>query len=184
MAASAPRTKPAAERRTDLLDAAEKLVLARGADSFTIEDVTVGAGVAKGSFYLHFDSKGDLLDALRERYMQRFAAAQLAAARNDRGITGIQIWMRAGVAEYLRDVRLHDVLFHPTARGERDVPNAVVDTLAELMTDLDHPPADPQTTAVILYSAMHGITDHIVHRPDDADRLMNGLDRLVEAVLG
>ncbi|MFI0424405.1 TetR/AcrR family transcriptional regulator [Spongiactinospora sp. 9N601] len=183
MKGTTPRTKPAGERRTDLLDAAEALLLSRGVDGFTIEDVTTGAGVAKGTFYLHFANKGDLLDALRERYVQRFAEAQLAEARKHRGVAGIQAWIRAGVAEYLGDVRLHDVLFHPTTRGESDAPNTVTTTLTDLLAALDHPPADPQVMATILYAAMHGVTDHIIHAPDTADRMLTGLNNLVHSVL-
>ncbi|RBQ20767.1 TetR/AcrR family transcriptional regulator [Spongiactinospora rosea] len=183
MKGTTPRTKPAVERRTDLLDATETLLLSRGVDGFTIEDVTTGAGVAKGTFYLHFANKGDLLDALRERYVRRFAEAQLAEARKHHGVAGVQAWIRAGVAEYLGDVRLHDMLFHPASRGQSDPPDTVTTTLADLLAALDHPPADPEVTATILYAAMHGVTDHIIHAPDTADRMLTGLDDLVRAVL-
>jgi AcrR family transcriptional regulator len=178
-----PRTKPADVRRTDLLDAAEELVLQQGADGFTVEDVTTGAGVAKGTFYLHFTNKANLLDALRDRYVRRFAEAQLAEAHKHEGAARVQAWMRAGVAEYRRDTRLHDVLFHPTSRGESTAPNTVVDSLADILAELDRPPPDPQTTATILYAAMHGIADHILHAPDSAERMLTGLDDLVRSVL-
>ncbi|MFI6307557.1 TetR/AcrR family transcriptional regulator [Amycolatopsis thailandensis] len=184
MKSTAPRTKPSDERRTDLLDATEELVQKQGAERLTVEDVTTGAGVAKGTFYLHFTSKGDLLDALRDRYVHRFAEVQLSAARSEGGVAGVRAWMRAGVTEYLRDIRLHDVLFHPTARGERDTPNTVVDTFSEFLAALDSPPPDPEATALILYSAMHGVTEYIVHAPEMSDRLLAGLDRLVVSVLG
>lgn len=183
MKAARPRTKPADERRTDLLDAAKELVLRQGAGGFTIEDVTTGAGVAKGTFYLHFTNKGNLLDALRERYVRQFAETQLSEARKHQGIAGIQAWMSAGVTEYLSDTRLHDVLFHPTTRGHSDTPNTVIDTLADLLGELDHPPPDPQVTATILYAAMHGVTDHILHAPDTAERMLTGLDDLVRSLL-
>lgn len=155
MKRTAPRTKPSDERRTDLVDAAEELVQRQGAERFTVEDVTTGADVAKGTSYLHFTSAGDLLDALRDRSVRRLA-----------------------------DVRLHDVLFHPAARGERDTPNTVIDTFAEFLTSLDSPPPAPETTALILHSAMHGVTDHVVHTPESDDRLLTGLDRLVVSALG
>lgn len=177
------RTKPADERRSQLLDAAEELVLGQGADGFTVDDVTAQAGVAKGTFYLHFTTKGSLLDALRERFIHQFTQAQLVEARRHRGVASIQAWMRAGTAQYLSDVRLHDVLFHPTARGHESPPNAVVDTLAGLLGELDRPPADPPVTATILYAAMHGVTDQILHAPEMTDRMLAGLDHLVRAVL-
>ena len=41
-------------RTQGLCDAAEKLFLARGIESVSIDDITKEAGVAKGSFYRYF----------------------------------------------------------------------------------------------------------------------------------
>ncbi|PXY23184.1 TetR family transcriptional regulator [Prauserella sp. PE36] len=177
------RTKPAEQRRSELLDAAEALLQRDGADAFTVDDVTSGAGVAKGTFYLHFSNKSELLQALRERFVRRFADAQLAAARQASGVESVERWMRAGVTEYLRELSLHDLLFHPTSGIERDAPNAAVDALAELLGRLDPPVPDPPVTAVILYSAMHGATDHVVHTPADEQRVLDGLTRLCRALI-
>lgn len=176
------RTKPADERRSEMLDAAEELVVRAGVDAFTIDDVTIGAGVAKGTFYLHFTNKADLINALRERWVRRFVDAQMAAARQATGVDSVERWMRAGVAEYLREIRLHDVLFHP-ATYDRDAPNLAVDALAELLAELDPVVPDPLATAVILYSAMHGVADHIAHSPDDQQRMLDALSGLCRAVL-
>ena len=48
------------ESRTKLLDAALKLVRAKGYTATRIEDVCVEAGLTKGSFFHHFKSKEDL----------------------------------------------------------------------------------------------------------------------------
>ncbi|MBF6537347.1 TetR/AcrR family transcriptional regulator [Nocardia farcinica] len=166
----APRTKPAEQRRHELLDAAEELVLRAGSDAFTVDEVTSGAGVAKGTFYLHFANKAEVLRALRERYLTRFVAAQLAAARRADGVAAVEQWMLVGITEYLRDLRLHDVLFHTTS-ADRAAPNPAVDTLVDLLSELAKPPADPRSTAVVLYSVMHGAADHIAHAPEDEPAL-------------
>ena len=70
-----PRTQPADVRREQLLDAAEQVLVARGLRSTTVADVAAAAGVAKGTTYLYFASKDDLLAGLRARYLERFAAA-------------------------------------------------------------------------------------------------------------
>ncbi|WP_280317087.1 TetR/AcrR family transcriptional regulator [Nocardia wallacei] len=176
------RTKPPAQRRGELLDAAEQLLVNKGVDAFTVDDVTVSAGVAKGTFYLHFSNKADLLNALRDRYVRRFADTQLAAARRVAGVAGIEEWMRAGVSEYLREIRLHDVLFHP-ATYDREAPNPPVETLSRLLAELRPAPPDPLATAVILYSAMHGATDHIAHKPDDENRMLDALTQLCRDLL-
>lgn len=60
-------TKPAEERVEQLLDAAEKLFAERGIEATTVEDITRAAGIAKGTFYLHFVSKDHLIAALKNR---------------------------------------------------------------------------------------------------------------------
>lgn len=52
------------ERTKALTDAALALFLERGIEAVTIEDITDGAGVAKGSFYRYFDDKTALVEAL------------------------------------------------------------------------------------------------------------------------
>lgn len=199
------RTKPGEQRRSELLAAAERLVLRTGSDAFTIDDVTTGAGVAKGTFYLHFANKAQLLHALRESYVEQFVATQLRAAREADGArgagapegtdaadgaagaveaAGVERWVRAGVVAYLREAHLHDVLFHPATRPEPETPNLAVDALAELLREVRPPVADPRATAVVLYSAMHGAADHIMHTPADEERVLAELSRLCRVLVG
>lgn len=73
-------------RTEGLLEAAERLFLARGIEDISIDDITREAGVAKGSFYRYFPSKEALVRALlqpaRERVVNAFmrAVEQLHAA--------------------------------------------------------------------------------------------------------
>lgn len=65
---SEPADRPSREtRRAQLLDAAAEAFETRGVDSTTVEDITRGAGVAKGTFYLYFDSKDGAVNAVVER---------------------------------------------------------------------------------------------------------------------
>ncbi|UPL11798.1 TetR/AcrR family transcriptional regulator [Microbacterium sufflavum] len=61
-------------RRDRILDAAERLVLARGFDAMSIAAVAEDAGIAKGSVYREFTSKRDVRDALLQRGNARIAA--------------------------------------------------------------------------------------------------------------
>jgi AcrR family transcriptional regulator len=61
--------KPAAERRKDLMDASIKVFKEKGIRSTTVADITDAAGVAKGTFYLYFESRDHLLGALRESFV-------------------------------------------------------------------------------------------------------------------
>jgi AcrR family transcriptional regulator len=52
------------ERIKAIADAGLKLFLERGIEAVSIEEITIGAGVAKGSFYRYFEDKLNLVDYL------------------------------------------------------------------------------------------------------------------------
>ncbi|MDA3645321.1 TetR/AcrR family transcriptional regulator [Saccharopolyspora indica] len=178
------RTKPGEQRRSELLDAAESIVLRSGIESLTVDDVTTAAGVAKGTFYLHFGNKYELVTALRNRYVNRFVLRQRDESREGVGVDRIERWVQVGIEEYLRDVRLHDVLFHHASRPDPSASNPSVDALAELIGEAGVGAPDPHATAVVLYCAMHGVADHIVHAPDQRERMLAEVSRLCRALVG
>src|SRR6266852_5531335 len=47
-----------------LLEAAERVFSEKGLDRAKVEDITTLAGLSKGAFYLHFNSKGDAFKEL------------------------------------------------------------------------------------------------------------------------
>ena len=55
------------EKRRALLDAAYELFLERGTAKTSVEDITSRAKVAKGTFYLYFQDKGAVMQALLRR---------------------------------------------------------------------------------------------------------------------
>ena len=74
-------TKAPDVRRQELMDAAVRVFSAKGISKTTVSDITDAAGVAKGTFYLYFDSKEQLLGAMKERLVDEVlehASAQYA----------------------------------------------------------------------------------------------------------
>jgi len=67
-------TKAPEQRRGDLLDAAIRVFTDKGIQGATIADITTTAGVAKGTFYLYFDSKDQLVAALKARMVDDILA--------------------------------------------------------------------------------------------------------------
>ena len=65
----------AASTAAQILDAAERLVQERGFNGFSYADVARELGVTKAALHYHFASKGELGDALIDRYAERFFAA-------------------------------------------------------------------------------------------------------------
>jgi AcrR family transcriptional regulator len=167
---SRPRTKPAEERREELMNAAQRLFLKHGVGPTTIEQITTGAAVAKGTFYLYFSSKEDLLAALRSRFgRQLLARIKTAVARNgeDDWKGKLASWAEAGVAGYLDSIELHDVLFYGTPRPPARkglVKNDILDHLAGMLRAGNAVGAwsvdNPQFTAIILFNGLHSAVDH------------------------
>ena len=61
-------------KRQQLLGEAEKLFCQRGYDKTSVQDILAAAGISKGGFYHHFDSKDEVLTALCQRRAERAAA--------------------------------------------------------------------------------------------------------------
>jgi len=167
---SRPRTKPPEERREELMNAAERLFLKHGAGPTTIEQITTGAAVAKGTFYLYFSSKEDVLAALRGRFAQELLARiKAAVAQNREGDWKGKLasWAEGGVAGYLDSIQLHDSLFYgaprPPARKGL-VKNDVIDHLAGMLREGVAARAwsvdDPQFTAIVLFNGLHSAVDY------------------------
>jgi AcrR family transcriptional regulator len=165
---SRPRTKPRQERRDELMSAAEHLFLKRGVARVTIEQITSGANVAKGTFYLYFSSKDEVLGALRDLFAQQLLAkirTAIAKKRTDDWKGKLAAWVDACVSGYLDSMRLHDILFYGSPPPARHglVKNIVIDHLDELLQSGVHARAwsigDPHLTAVFLFNGLHSVVD-------------------------
>ena len=110
------RTKPAEQRRADLLAAAQALFLAKGIAATPLEDITHQAGVSKGLFYLYFHSKEDLVLSLQDQFSRQLAEHVAAAADIPAGWPAkLDACVQASFERY-RDLHdLHEVLFHHAA---------------------------------------------------------------------
>jgi AcrR family transcriptional regulator len=192
-----PRTKPPQERRADLMEAALQLFLRQGVGPTTIEQITAGASVAKGTFYLHFSSKEDVIAALRERFVQDLLRAVETAAAQPAGNDWqgrLEAWVRAAVEGYLDALHLHDIVFyesppHPHSRAERNN-NVLVVNLTTLIEGGASAGAwrvaDPRGTAVFLFHGFHGVVDDTLVREKriSREKLVRKIANLFHAALG
>lgn len=65
------RAEDKLERRQDILDAAERLFRAQPEALASMDELAAAAGVAKGTLYLYFPSKEEVLVALHERHFSQ-----------------------------------------------------------------------------------------------------------------
>ncbi|NHZ72390.1 MAG: TetR family transcriptional regulator [Aquificales bacterium] len=63
--------KSADVRQTEILDTAQHLFYTKGYEKTAVRDIIDEIGIAKGTFYHHFNSKEELLDALILRLMKQ-----------------------------------------------------------------------------------------------------------------
>jgi AcrR family transcriptional regulator len=190
-----PRTKPPEVRREEIMDAAQDLFLKQGVGPTTIDHVASAADIAKGTVYLHFTSKQDLLVALGARFAEKHLAHIEAAiaAKSEQDWTGkLAAWAGACVGFYLDTIELHDMLFHearaPTREGLAD--NVIIDHLEALLR-AGHAAGvwsvdDARFTAVFLFNGMHGIVDDAYLREKRIvrSRLINRLQRICFRTVG
>jgi len=187
------RTKPAEQRRADLLAASEELFLDKGVAATSVEDITSRAGVSKGLFYLYFDSKDALLLALQDQFSARHAD-RIRAATDPTGDwpAKLDACVQAIFDSYLENHDLHEVLFqhggHVSASHRSShalVLGAIRDLLAGGKEAGVFDVEDPEATAVLFWASTHGFDPGFHTQPGPADsRLIRAAQQLFRRAAG
>jgi TetR/AcrR family transcriptional regulator, transcriptional repressor for nem operon len=188
-----PRRQPPDVRREQILDAAERVLVERGLATTTMADVAEAAAVAKGTVYLYFESKAELLAGLRARYFERFAAllGDPPGPAGAAGATAARV-ERLVAASYdfaLANHALHHVLFHEAGFGEADAFARARLVMAELVeagrASGEVEVADPELATEFLLHGLHGMLVAATHRPrSQRRRLVAGVTELICQALG
>jgi AcrR family transcriptional regulator len=119
--ARATREEDKVERRREILDAAERLFRERPEGLASMDELAELAGVAKGTLYLYFPSKEEVLIGLHERNMGGFFAklqAALAAGRR----FGLEDLLGLGRKELVEQPARLALASHVVGLTERHVP--------------------------------------------------------------
>lgn len=116
---SSPRRQPAAVRREQILDAAQSVMLQRGLQQATMAEIATAAALGKGTVYLQFDSKDELVDALRRRYVEGIEQAVRAdVGRAATPADQLRAFVRSFVTASTSQPELHHLLFHEAGVDE------------------------------------------------------------------
>lgn len=158
--------------RGRLLEAGRAVVAKRGVGRATVDEVTKRAGVAKGTFYLYFDSKATLVSALQEDFLRRIARAVEAAATGDEAVSEVMTWReqadelaRVAVTSYLGiGPTYQEVIEHgPSAAGdgwEARITDSVSAFLAEANGAGKTAPETYRGQALFLFHGIDGLCHH------------------------
>lgn len=85
------------ERRQELIGAALKVFASTGVAATSVDDIVRAAGVAKGTFYLYFDTKDDIVTAVAERMIEG-VGEQMDAGMADRDLSPVERILAVGRA--------------------------------------------------------------------------------------
>ena len=69
---TAPVSQSLTQTKTKILDTAQDLIQRRGMNAMSFQDISTQIGIRKPSIHHHFATKGALVTALLERYIQDF----------------------------------------------------------------------------------------------------------------
>ncbi|MFD1092609.1 TetR/AcrR family transcriptional regulator [Providencia vermicola] len=162
-----PRTKPAEERLDDLMNAAEKLFLSKGFVNTTVSEIVHDADVAKGTFYHYFQSKNDIMEALRTRYMDWYLEnIDDALSQQKSAAQKLQSWCENSVKYYVEKQQIHDMLFHDEYHGRsNDHETRAVLQIQEILTlgekNQEWSALPPALLATMIYHSMHAAVDNL-----------------------
>lgn len=132
-------------KRIKMIDAAYTLFLEKGVNITAIDDVVKAAGVAKGTFYLYFKDKYDLLDQIvlsKSEGVIRGAISELQTKRKteEMSIAEQIIFFTDRIIEYMETNRELAALIHKNLSACFDVlltnENSAVKEDVRLVTDL------------------------------------------------
>jgi AcrR family transcriptional regulator len=184
--------KPAETRRAELLAAATRLFEERGYDAVTVADITDSAGVAKGTFYLYFDSKEGLLDSLRHDL-----TAAAASLLDDLGLPADDDWssftdrlVRRAIAFQVEQYELHALIRLPHRHGAEAETHGSDRLAAGLQVVIERGVAaggyhvdDPQTASSLIYDLLHSAGDRACAQPERREAIAAAASQLVRQAL-
>lgn len=89
-------------RRQQILDAAIRAIARKGYRAASVSDVVFEAGVARGTFYLYFNSKEEIFKAILDYYLQGIKKLVMREMSQEHNIFNVTLGLRNSVVAWLR----------------------------------------------------------------------------------
>jgi TetR/AcrR family transcriptional repressor of nem operon len=163
-----PRTQPPEVRREQILDSAAQVLVAKGLTAMTVADVVAGAGIAKGTFYLYFNSKEELVAALRARYTESLITrAEAVLTGPGTHAERLDELLAAMTDFHGSQIHLHHALFHDAGLPDDQSMRRLAGLLATFISDgaaagAFHVAA-PEFAAAFVVHGLHGVLPPFLH---------------------
>jgi len=180
-------------RRAQLLTAAGALFIEKGIGSVSVADITTRAGLAKGTFYLYFESRNALLEALRVEVMgkavEAFGRLELPASADDWPAC-LDTLVNGALDFFIENRDLHDLLSsephaHSTDRGEWPLVMSLHGRLQELIAagiGSGALAADVAVAPTLVFELLHA-AGHLLGDGADPVKVKAEARRMVKAIL-
>lgn len=137
-----PRQRRGHDTRARLMEAATGVLARSGFDRATVDEIVREAGFSKGAFYVHFETKEDLLWAMLEERISRQQDAFRQAVEHTQPLADNVRMILSGVFKLLRDDPLWGSLYaefaaHASRNDKvRERLAAMYDRWRELIVDI------------------------------------------------
>ncbi len=183
-------------RRQALLDAALAVFAEKGVATASVDDIVRAAGAAKGTFYLYFDSKDAIVNAVAEGMIEG-VGDHMDAAVDQPGLSAVErllslgnAMLQIGIGPAERD--LIEVFHRPQNRAIHDaMTERILARLAPVITRViaagvdsgEFRRQDPARAATYVLGAFSSLHDAIAG-PDDVPPALSELNTFVLRGLG
>ena len=134
-----PRQDVSEERTNQILVAAEEVFTAKGLDKSRMEDIAERTGLSKGTLYLYFKSKEDLIIAIFDRiFGGLFQQNKVQTVKQVNAVEAIRNYSEAAIQDYLRVLFMFPVAYEFLALAFRNssVQNAFKRYFSNYMDEL------------------------------------------------
>ncbi|NRP74774.1 HTH-type transcriptional regulator TtgR [Ensifer psoraleae] len=171
-----------ARTRAQLVEAANSLFARQAVESVTVDDVVREAGVAKGTFYVHFDSLEALTAAVAEELVQSFdEMLQPGRVSLSEPALRIAFGCRAFIDKALNDSRWAAVAARMTAatpKGGENIRRRLFEDLQQLPTG-----SPEETSAELKLEVVVGIMLQILRALGEGRLSSLDRDAVINAIL-
>jgi AcrR family transcriptional regulator len=157
----------------------------------TIADIADAAGIAKGTVYLYFESKTELLAGLRARHVERFTTTlnnALAGSPRSKPMFRLDKFIDEFFGYSVAHRELHHLLFHEAGFSEDDafaeVKAVLGDFIGKAMSSGAIARGDAEIVTDYLVSGVHGSLVTALHQPAaEIDKYLAAAKQLSRRVL-
>jgi len=144
-----------------------RVLIEKGLAAATVADITAAAGVSKGTFYIYFDSRQAVIDAVREKVSAELAAIfelPSTARRDEHWWELLMAGAESLLAVQLEHQDLQRALIADQGQVGTAGPESAIAVLAQILNQGTRAGAfavtDPACTARLLFNAIQGAAIH------------------------